>query len=394
MSGVRVIPDVWIPAPFVGGTADFSGALVIRDGKVADMQPGPAVKSRLVLPALVEAHCHLDKCHTVDRLADVGGDLAFAIAEQFSDKDRWTPRDVRDRSQRGLQELVTAGCGLARSHVDWGYEAEPPLAWPVLRELALDVAEQIDLTLAPLVSCDLWNDPSSAAQIARTAADAGGAIGAFFQDQPGRRGAVGAMVALADRYGLPLDFHVDEGLADGLNGLEIIADAVLETGFQGPVLCGHACSLINANGEGLARLLDKIARSGLFVAALPTTNLYLQGRRDGTPDRRGVTRLRELHHAGVKIVVGSDNVADAFCPLGQHDPMAALHLSVLAGHLDPPFDQWIPAITTHAAQALGRDPVTVMGAPVGDLRITEAQGLPDAIRGTAPLRPISEGDMQ
>lgn len=130
---------------------------------------------------MVEAHCHLDKCHTVDRLAHVGGDLAFAIAEQFSDKDRWTPQDVRDRSQRGLQELVTAGCGLARSHVDWGYQAQPPLAWPVLRELAQDVADQIDLTLAPLVSCDLWNDPSSAGRLPGPRRMQAGRSGRFFK---------------------------------------------------------------------------------------------------------------------------------------------------------------------------------------------------------------------
>jgi cytosine deaminase len=53
--------------------------------------------------------------------------------------------------------------------------------------------------------------------------------------------------ALADRYGLALDFHVDEGLDPALDGLELIADIAAEMRFEGPVLCGHACSLASRN---------------------------------------------------------------------------------------------------------------------------------------------------
>ena len=111
---------------------------------------------------------------------------------------------------------------------------------------------------------------------------------------------------------------------------------------------------MNLRPDDFDRVAEKLVLAGIFVAALPTTNLYLQGRTEGTPDRRGLTRVRELTDAGVQVVVGSDNVADAFCPLGQHDPMAALKLAVLTGHLDPPFDRWLPLITTNAARALGQ----------------------------------------
>jgi cytosine deaminase len=145
---------------------------------------------------------------------------------------------------------------------------------------------------------------------------------------------------------------------------------------------------MNLSGDPLARLIDKLLKAGISICALPTTNLYLQGRTDGTPDRRGITRLRELEKAGVPIVLASDNVADAFCPTGQHDPMAALHLAVLGAHLDPPFDRWLPAITSNARHAMGLTEMSVRTATASDLLISNATSIADLISGREALTSI------
>ena len=151
-------------------------------------------------------------------------------------------------------------------------------------------------------------------------------------------------------------------------GLELIADLVSERGFQDPVLCGHACALMNLSGSELEWLLDKLVKARLTVAALPSTNLYLQGRSPGqTPERRGITRLQELRAAGVALAVGSDNVGDAFCPLGLHDPLANLALAALTAHLDPPYGPWLAAVTTDARRALGFEANSIDKAAAADL---------------------------
>ncbi|MEM8730809.1 MAG: amidohydrolase family protein [Pseudomonadota bacterium] len=383
-----ILRDVFVPGVLFGANAPagpmedgcLHGDLIFQDGRVVALRPGPKQAPRLVLPALVEAHCHLDKCHTIHRMTGVGGDLQDAIAAQMDDKRHWTADDLRARIGRGLDEARDAGCALLRSHVDWREGDTTPLAWSIMGEAAADRPD-IRVDRAALTAIDVLAETDNAAKIARQIAQTGGTLGAFVLDHADRETGVRAVIAAAERFGLALDFHVDEGLDTDLDGLDLIADLILETGFQGPVLCGHCCSLVNVDGDPLARLLDKIARAGLFVTALPTTNLYLQGRRSGTPDRRGLTRLRELSDAGVPIVIASDNVADAFCPTGQHDPMAALNLAVLAGHLDPPFARWIPAVTTDAARALGHQPPYVMGAKATELRISTAGTLPDLISG-------------
>ncbi len=130
------VADVLVPRDLLrapesfGGRPDgecLRGRPVWRADRLVGLEP-PEEQGRatIMLPRLVEAHCHLDKCHTLHRLGDVGGDLRTAIAAQIEDKENWTEADILSRAERGLAELVQAGVGAVRSHVDWGDSADPP----------------------------------------------------------------------------------------------------------------------------------------------------------------------------------------------------------------------------------------------------------------------------
>lgn len=388
------LPGVLVPRSLLADPAAFGGTvvadcmvgdLVIRDGRATGLTASENAPGRMVLPRLTEPHVHLDKCHSIGRMQGVGGDLATAIAAQKADKVNWTADDLRTRATRGLQELERAGCSVVRTHVDWGEATDPravPLAWDILGELAADSA--LTVQRSALTGIERMADPDYARHCAQGLSHQGGVLGAFVFDQPERDAGLFNMFREAERLGLALDFHVDEGLAEGLDGLERIADAALLTRFQGPVLCGHACSLANLSGVDVTRIADKLAKAGIAVAMLPQTNLYLQGRTGGTPDRRGVTRLHELRAAGVTVTVGADNVRDAFCPIGRHDPVHVLGLSVLAAHLDPPLGDHLPLITTNAQRALGLEPRTVDGAAIGDLLVFDATDSSDLLGGVMP----------
>jgi len=363
-----------------------SGAPVVRDGRLTALGPAQDAAAQMVIPKLVEPHCHLDKCHTIQRIGQVGGDLAHAIRQQYADKSNWTDDDIRARATRGLAEAHANGCGLVRTHVDWGEDAAPPRAWSVLTELAQDAG---NLQLSALIGIDQWADPNFARDAGAAIAETSGVAGSFVLGHDRIDAGLANIFATAADHGLMLDFHVDEGLG-GYNGLETIADMALATGFDGPILCGHAVSLMDRTLDDITRITDKLARAGITICTLPITNLYLQGRTDGTPDRRGITRLRELRAAGVPVVVGSDNVADAFCPTGAHDPRAALALACVTAHLDPPLGPWLSTITTDAARALGHAPTHIDGAPLDDLLICDAAHTADLISGRTPLRPAKE----
>lgn len=387
--------DVLVPLAFLSNPDTFGGAPAgdckrgvpfIKNGTLAGLAPPAGGDVCMVIPHLSEAHCHLDKCHTNQRIGQVGGDLAHAIARQHADKDNWDEDDLRARAQQGIAEAQGNGCRAIRSHVDWGDTAAPPLSWSVLLECAEDHPH---LQLAALCGIGQWADAEFAHKVGDLLALTGGVAGAFVLGHSATQEGLDNIFAAATRHGLMLDFHVDEGLGV-FNGLEAIADKALATGFEGPILCGHAVSLIDRSPRDFARIADKCARAGITICALPITNLYLQGRKDGTPDRRGITRLRELRDAGVKLAVGSDNVGDAFCPVGAHDPRAALALACVTAHLDPPLGDWLSTITTDAALALGHDPMNVDGAALTDLLTCDAGHTATLISGRTPLRPATE----
>ncbi|GGX44027.1 amidohydrolase [Tateyamaria omphalii] len=381
-----LVPKSMISDPHRFGGVDHGdcvhGTPIVKDGQLIALDAPTQTATKMVLPRLVEPHCHLDKCHTVQRLKNVGGDLHHALASQRADKVHWDEDDIRARASKGLKEAHENGCGLIRSHVDWGDEPAPPLSWSVLVELAEDHS---GLQLSALTSIEQWIHPEFSETVGKVLEFTDGVLGAFVHGHEKTRAGLEALFATAIRHNLMLDFHVDEGLG-ALHGLEQIADVALETGFDRPILCGHCVSLIDKPSHEVQRIADKLVRAHITVCALPMTNLYLQGRTDGTPDRRGITRLKELRDAGVPVVVGSDNVADAFCPVGAHDPRAALALACVAAHLDPPMGDWLPAITTDAARALGATAATVDGAHLADMLTCDVTHTANLLSGRVPLR--------
>lgn len=393
-----VLTDIQIPVSLIGNVQDFCGSihgglmrgdLVVQGGRVTEMRPSSTKRHMptLILPKLVDPHCHLDKCHTIDRLSDVGGNLAEAIEAQRADKVHWSDKDVRERALRGLQEYRDAGTGLVRSHVDWGDEAKAPHSWDVLRELS-EQSQDITLQLSALTGADAMSEPAFAKKVAASV-PSGHALGMFVFNQPGHKMGIRNLFAEAETRSLALDFHVDEGIDPALNGLETIADIALEMRHQGPILCGHAVSLSTRNQTDIRRIADKLAKAGIAVALLPSTNLYLQGRGNGSPTVRGISMAHELRASGVTVVLGNDNVRDAFCPVGRHDPLFALQLGILAAHLDPSFDKWLPCISTDAARVMGKEPVFINGASLKDLIFANAEELSNLICGSA-LRPAAQ----
>ena len=385
----QVVSNVAVPLSLIRAPSAFQGVVMddcvfgdlhIRNGRIAGMSRPTAnsTMSGIVIPRLTEPHVHLDKCFTISRITSAVDSFAAALTAQKNDKVNWTRSDIQMRAEKAMQELVTNGCGVARTHVDWthgdaAYQA--PFTWDTIGEIAQTYKYDIDLQLCALVSANDMVDYDQAKTIAAQIAKTKGALGLFVLDHADRTPAIENAFRVATEFGLSLDFHVDEGLHAGLDGLDIIAQTALNMGYQGPVLCGHACSLMNYQGEALDRLLDKLAQTSITIAAMPTTNLYLQGRNGGTPDRRGITRVHELITAGVSVICGTDNVADAFYPIGKFDPLLTLTHMVSATHLTPPFGRYLPMITTKAQEALGKEVIYLDNACSDQLNYYPANGL-------------------
>ena len=393
MVGNQIISNVAVPLSLMRAPTSFQGVVMddylfgdlrVRNGQIVGMSrpKANAAVSGVVMPRLTEPHVHLDKCFTISRMTSAVDSFVAALTAQSEDKVNWTPTDVQARTVKAVKELMKNGCGVARTHVDWTHGDAAhlaPFTWDAIGEIAQTYKSDIDLQLCALISANDMVDYDRAKTIAARVAQTNGALGLFVLDHADSTIAIENTFRVAEEFGLALDFHVDEGLHAGLDGLDIIAQTALKFGYQGPVLCGHACSLMNYQGEALDRLLEKLAQTSITIAALPTTNLYLQGRNGGTPDRRGITRVHELMSAGVSVICGTDNVADAFYPIGKFDPLLTLMHMVSAAQLTPPFGKYLPMITTKAQEALGKEVIHVDNANIDHLNFYPAKGVYDLL---------------
>jgi cytosine deaminase len=98
------------------------------------------------------------------------------------------------------------------------------------------------------------------------------------------------------------------------------------------------------------------------------------------------------------VLIGLDNVQDAFYPYGDYDLLDAWRLAVLNAHLDP--DTWLDSITTLPARVLGLpERHLAVGAPADFLHlvapspaglVTDARATCTTWRAGRPLSAPSE----
>jgi cytosine/creatinine deaminase len=181
------------------------------------------------------------------------------------------------------------------------------------------------------------------------------AIGGVPNVNPRARRYVDTIFALAQEYGVRVDFHVEENCDADASVLEYVADTTLQTGMMGRVTCSHCCSLSIVPDADADRVIAKVRAADIFIATQPLTNLYLQGGGGRVPGPRGLTRVRDLWQAGVTVCCASDNVQDPFNPYGNGDPLLAALVAGLALRLGSPADQaaLLDAITVAGAAAMG-----------------------------------------
>ncbi len=195
-------------------------------------------------------------------------------------------------------------------------------------------------------------------------------IGASLNSSADPPHALAALLDLAERADLSVDIHLDEHLEPGKMLTGLVADAVIARRLQGRVTLSHLCVLAALEDKAAAALIDKLARAEIGVVALPETNLFLQERGRTTPVRRGITRVRELLTAGVKVRLGTDNICDWFFPFGDGDMLETARMAAIASHLDD-----VPQLI--AAACDGRR--AIEEGNVADLVLVQASSFDDAL---------------
>ncbi len=333
-------------------------SLSVKDGLITDATSDRCVDAggALLMPAFVDMHTHLDKGHIVPRTPDLDGSFAAALAACEADIMRgWTEDNLRRRMEFALRCAYAHGTRAIRTHLD----SKPPhhaLTWQVFDQLRTDWSGRIDLQAVALFPIEMVREPADFATILATCERHDGILGGFLYPTAGLDALLDTIFGAANERGLALDFHLDETGDPTSRCLAAVAEAALRSPHDRGVICGHCCSLARQEDAEVTETITRVRDAGLAVVSLPMCNLYLQDRAtDRTPLWRGVTRVKELAVAGIRVSFASDNTRDPFHAYGDLDMVEVMREAVRICHLDHTTTSWL--------DAFGRTPATMCDFP-------------------------------
>lgn len=342
-------------------------------------------QGRLVSPAFIDPHIHLDKTNIVDVVRpNVSGTLSEAIEIIWEKKAAYTIDDIVERAGKTIKMACQNGTTRMRTHVDVDTIGKlRPLEG--LLEARKQFASIMDLQIVAFPQEGIIQDPGTAKLMKEAmakGADVVGGMPANEKTPADSRKHVETVFELAREFDADLDMHVDETDDPFYRTLEMVADMAIAYGWEGRVTAGHTCALAAYDDHYANYVMDKVKAAGIKMITNPVTNLMLQGRLDRQPVRRGITRVKELLERGITVSFGQDCVRDTFYPFGKADLLEVALITAHAAHLSLPLEikTVFDMMTTNAAKILGLPDYGIQVGNRADLIILDCANEIEAIR--------------
>ncbi|UKS31219.1 amidohydrolase family protein [Paenibacillus sp. HWE-109] len=314
------------------------------------------LEGKIMLPGFVDAHMHLDKSFSLTTVENQSGTLEEAVRNYSIASPSFSKEVIKSRIMRSSLQALSYGTTHIRTHLDFNLRVSRQVALRTI-EAALEAKE----ALAPYVTLQLFPmcpynfmalDVDAVEEALRMGVDG---IGGAPHLSLSPKEDIDYMFKLAQKYDVPIDLHCDETDNPAMRTIEHISGKTKSEGYSGRVTVDHLCALASMTDVDAHGIIERMADAGLKAVSLPAVNLYLQGRHDSFPVRRGVTRLKEIWEAGIPIAVASDNIHDPFHPFGRGDLIQIALIGSYAAHMGRPADlrTLLRMITDVPAEVLG-----------------------------------------
>ncbi|MDU0313068.1 amidohydrolase [Phycicoccus sp. M110.8] len=368
--------------------------LVVADGAVADLVPaGTGVAAEgvvvedgggaLVLPALVDAHCHVDKSlwgrPWVPHSA--GPALADRIANGESRRAELGLPDPAS-AQALLAQMVAQGTTAIRTHTD----VDPQVGLAGLEavaEAAAGMGGAIDVQQVAFPQGGLLMRPGTSEllreALATGLADCVGGLDPAAVDRDAVRH-LDLVFGLAAEHGARLDIHLHERGTLGAHTMELVIERTERHGLQGRVALSHAVAIVDVERPHGDRLAAGLAEHDI---ALVTATVY------NTP----VLPLGWLAGHGVTVAAGNDGIRDLWGPYGTGDMLERAFLMAYRNGFrrDDEIEAALDAVVRGGARVLGRPEGRVSVGGAADLVLVDASGVAEAVAVRPPRRLVVKG---
>lgn len=329
---------------------DDASEFIVEDGKFVafghDLGEADEVidlEGRFVSAPYVDSHVHLDYYMTGKELAAKSGTLFEAIDLWPSFKYGQTFEQTKNRMRQAIYDVMSYGTQYIRAQTDC---TEPELkSIRALIELRDELKDKVTIQVVAFPQNGFYSyekDGKKGYELVEEALKLGAdVVGGIPHNEWSRElgdKSVHAIMDLAVKYDKLVDVHCDETDDPMARFVETLNACAMEAKRGELTTASHTCSFGSVDDAYAFRMMGLFKQSGLNFVSCPTENLYLQGRQDTYPRRRGLTRVDEFFHEGVNVSFGQDSIVDPWYPVGNGNMMMILDHGLHASQLLMPED--------------------------------------------------------
>jgi cytosine/creatinine deaminase len=367
----------------------------VSAGRIAAIGPGLGAEAgevvecggRLVSPGLVETHIHLDKTCTIDRCeCETARNPHRAMERTSAIKHTFTVEDVNARARRTLEKCILHGTTLMRTHV----EVDPKVGlrgFQGVKALIDAYAWAIEIEICVMPQEGLLNNPGTEELMLEALRNGARVVGAAPNYDSDRAGQIRRVFEMAREFDVDIDMHLDSGSSANELDTLLVCDLAERYGWGGRVAIGHVTKLTVMPPAEFDRVARRMADAGVALTVLPATDLYLGGRDRDHRIERSVVDANRLVRQGVTCSISSNNILNAFTPMGdgQLIRQANLYANIVQqGMPDALRDTW-GMFTTGSARLMRRSDYGIAVGNPADLVLVDAPDTVAAIREVAPV---------
>ena len=322
----------------------------VEDGRIAAIEEriaGGAAQEiegggRLLTPGFVNIHCHLDKCLTgawADIWEGASSGSPEAIPAATRVKEKFTESDIIERATKALTSSVLAGTTVVRAFADVD-TVGGLLSVRSLLKVKEKFRRALDMQLVAFPQEGILRDEGTRELLEKSielGADVVGGIPWYERAPEAARKHTDIVFEVAKKYDKDVHVLIDDNTDPESRNIEYFLHKAVKEGLRGRVAASHCRGRLDSPDESYARSVVALAREAeVTVVENSHVSLFMYGRTEGHPVRRGVTRVREFLEAGVNVAVGQDDIDDPYYPFGRGDMLELAFIMCHAAHLGTP----------------------------------------------------------
>jgi cytosine deaminase len=349
---------------------------------------------KLATESFVNTHLHLCKVYTLEMMdeealkdyheAGMGKamnaiELASRIKEKYEEE--WITKNVR----RSMKLAALNGVTHIRAFADVDIKAKLEGVKALLKAKE-EFKDVVELQIVAFPQDGVVREAGAkelVEEAIKMGADVVGGIPWIEFTEEDEQAHIDAMFEIANKYDKDISMLVDDAGDPGLRTLEMLAVKTIQENRLGRSLAHHARAMAMYPGPYLQKVIALLKKAEMGVVSDPHTGPLH-------------ARVRELLEAGVLVVLGQDDISDAYYPYGRNNLLEVVFLSshilwmTSRGDMEKLYDM----VTVDAAKSIGLKNFELKEGAQANLVVLRENSVREAIRNhDEPLYVISHGKL-